>query len=173
MPGADLAQLLIRATKWQAGRAVREGAALLQGLAVCGHCGRRLRTHYRGRNVRPGYHCPGKSVVEGRGQYCLNVGGCQIDAAAKTAAYSLASDVRAAAYPGAEQRHRDRMAAIQRHFGQQVMSRGDPDADHALDFVETDADPERLFAPFPAEAPIGRVVEIDYTASSPGGGGSG
>jgi hypothetical protein len=65
----------------QAGRAVREGAALLQGLAVCGHCGRRLRTHYRGRNVRPGYHCPGKSIVEGRGQYCLNIGGCQIDAA--------------------------------------------------------------------------------------------
>jgi excisionase family DNA binding protein len=63
------------------GRAVREGSALLQGLAVCGHCGRRLRTHYRGRNSRPGYHCPGKNIVEGRGQYCLNVGGCQIDTA--------------------------------------------------------------------------------------------
>jgi hypothetical protein len=86
----------------------------------------------------------------------------QLDAAAKNAAYALAGDARAAAYHEAEQRHRDRMAAIQRHFGQQVMSRGDPDADHALDFVETDADPERLFAPFPAEAPIGRVVEIDY-----------
>ncbi len=60
---------------------MREGAALLQGLAVCGHCGRRLRTHYRGRNASPGYHCPGKSIVEGRGQYCLNVGGCQLDAA--------------------------------------------------------------------------------------------
>ena len=68
-------------TTGQAGRAVREGTALLQGLTVCGHCGRRLRTHYRGRNARPGYHCPGKSIVEGRGQYCLNVGGCQIDAA--------------------------------------------------------------------------------------------
>lgn len=64
-----------------AGGMVREGTALLQGLAVCGHCGRRLRTHYRGRNSSPGYHCPGKSVVEGRGQYCLSVGGCQIDAA--------------------------------------------------------------------------------------------
>lgn len=68
-------------TVGQSGRAVREGAALLQGLAVCGHCGRRLRTHYRGRNSRPGYHCPGKSIVDGRGQYCLNIGGCQIDAA--------------------------------------------------------------------------------------------
>ena len=68
-------------TDGQAGRAVREGAALLQGLVVCGHCGRRLRTHYRGRNARPGYHCPGKSIVDGRGHYCLNIGGCQIDAA--------------------------------------------------------------------------------------------
>ncbi len=68
-------------TDGPSGRAVREGAALLQGLAVCGHCGRRLRTHYSGRNVRQGYHCPGKSIVEGRGQYCLNIGGCQIDAA--------------------------------------------------------------------------------------------
>ena len=65
----------------QAGRAVREGPALLQGLAVCGHCGRRLRTHYRGRNNRPGYHCPGKNIANGRGEYCLNIGGCQIDAA--------------------------------------------------------------------------------------------
>ena len=64
-----------------AGGALREGAALLQGLAVCGCCGRRLHTHYRGRNATPGYHCAGKSLVNGRGLYCLNVGGVQIDAA--------------------------------------------------------------------------------------------
>ena len=40
--------------------------------------------------------------------------------------------------------------------------RGDPDADHALAFVETVADPEGLYAPQPAEATIGRVVEIAY-----------
>jgi len=40
--------------------------------------------------------------------------------------------------------------------------RGDPDADHALAFVETVADPEGLYAPQPTEAPIGRVVEIAY-----------
>ena len=65
----------------QAGGAVREGAALLQGLAICGKCGRRLHTHYRGRNVAPGYHCSGKDIVQGRGVYCLNVGGIQIDQA--------------------------------------------------------------------------------------------
>ena len=63
----------------QSGGAVREGAALLQGIATCGHCGRRLRTHYRGTNATPGYHCAGKHIVEGRGVYCLSVGGVQID----------------------------------------------------------------------------------------------
>ena len=63
------------------GGAVREGAALLQGIAVCGHCGRRLAVHYSGRYSAPGYHCAGKNIVNGRGEYCLNVGGVQIDAA--------------------------------------------------------------------------------------------
>jgi DNA invertase Pin-like site-specific DNA recombinase len=67
------------------GGAVREGAALLQGLATCGHCGRRLHTHYRGRSAAPGYHCSGKDLVEGRGVYCLTVGGVQIDEAVTTA----------------------------------------------------------------------------------------
>jgi DNA invertase Pin-like site-specific DNA recombinase/uncharacterized protein YndB with AHSA1/START domain len=69
----------------QAGGAVREGIALLQGLAVCGHCGRRLRTHYRGRHSTPGYHCAGKDIVRGRGVYCLNVGGVAIDQAVANA----------------------------------------------------------------------------------------
>jgi DNA invertase Pin-like site-specific DNA recombinase len=63
------------------GGAVREGSALLQGLAVCGQCGRRLRTHYTGRTASAGYHCAGKSIVDGRGIYCLNVGAVQIDEA--------------------------------------------------------------------------------------------
>jgi DNA invertase Pin-like site-specific DNA recombinase len=63
------------------GGAVREGSALLQGLATCGHCGRRLHVHYRGRNSAPGYHCAGKDLVNGRGVYCLNVGGTAIEQA--------------------------------------------------------------------------------------------
>ncbi|MBV8321037.1 MAG: recombinase family protein, partial [Hyphomicrobiales bacterium] len=71
----------IRPRPHQSGGAVREGAALLQGLAVCGHCGRRLAVHYSGRFSAPGYHCAGKNIVNGRGEYCLNIGGVQIDAA--------------------------------------------------------------------------------------------
>jgi len=65
----------------QAGGAIREGSALLQGIAVCGHCGRRLRIYYSGRNSTPGYYCSGKDLVNGRGLYCLNVGGVAIDQA--------------------------------------------------------------------------------------------
>ena len=65
----------------QAGGAVREGSALLQGIVSCGHCGRRLHVHYRGRNSTPGYHCCGKDLVNCRGVYCLNVGGIVIEQA--------------------------------------------------------------------------------------------
>jgi DNA invertase Pin-like site-specific DNA recombinase len=69
----------------QAGGAVREGAALLQGIASCGHCGRRLHVYYSGRYAAPGYYCPGNNIVEGRGERCLTIGGCQIDAAVAAA----------------------------------------------------------------------------------------
>src|SRR5918994_721243 len=66
--------------------AVREGTALLQGLATCGRCGRRLAVHYQGTNSTPGYHCANRTLVNGRGARCLSVGGAQIDREAKLAA---------------------------------------------------------------------------------------
>ncbi|NNN02115.1 MAG: recombinase family protein [Acidimicrobiaceae bacterium] len=64
--------------------AVREGTALLQGLATCGRCGRRLAVHYQGVNSTPGYHCANRTLVNGRGVWCLSVGGVQIDQAVST-----------------------------------------------------------------------------------------
>ena len=61
--------------------ALREGSALLQGLATCGSCGRHLAVHYQGRNSTPGYHCANRQLVNGRGVYCLSVGGVAIDRA--------------------------------------------------------------------------------------------
>jgi DNA invertase Pin-like site-specific DNA recombinase/ribosomal protein L12E/L44/L45/RPP1/RPP2 len=93
--------------------ALREGTALLQGLAICGHCGRRLRTHYRGRNVTPGYHCAGKDIVSGRGIYCLNVGGVQIDeAVAEAFLEALEPAGVQAALLAAQQREADQEAAL-------------------------------------------------------------
>jgi DNA invertase Pin-like site-specific DNA recombinase len=87
----------IRPRPHHSGGAVREGAALLQGIAVCGHCGRRLAVHYRGRYSAPGYHCAGKNIVNGRGEYCLNVGGVQIDAAVAAAFLAALAPVGLAA----------------------------------------------------------------------------
>jgi DNA invertase Pin-like site-specific DNA recombinase len=63
--------------------AVREGCALLQGLATCGRCGRKLAIFYRGpaKSV-PNYYCQGSDeLVAGRGSRHMNVGGLAIDAA--------------------------------------------------------------------------------------------
>jgi DNA invertase Pin-like site-specific DNA recombinase len=65
----------------QAGGAVREGTALLQSLAICGRCGRRLRVSYHGRHATPRYYCAVGVLVGSRGTHCLSVGGQQIDAA--------------------------------------------------------------------------------------------
>ena len=65
--------------------AVREGMALLQGLATCGRCGRRLRVYYQGKNGTPGYYCSNSLLVNGRGEHCLRVGGLRIDKAVAAA----------------------------------------------------------------------------------------
>jgi excisionase family DNA binding protein len=63
--------------------AVREGCALLQGLAVCGVCGRRLGVFYRGgAKPAPGYQCNGGVLVGGgQGRRCTRVSGLRVDAA--------------------------------------------------------------------------------------------
>jgi DNA invertase Pin-like site-specific DNA recombinase len=67
--------------------AVREGSALLQGLATCGSCGRKLTVFYRGpaKSV-PNYYCQGAAdLVDGRGTRHMNTGGQAIDAAVAAA----------------------------------------------------------------------------------------
>jgi hypothetical protein len=60
---------------------VREGSALLQGIALCGICGRRLSVRYVGRTSTPVYNCEGTSIANSRTEYCQHVGGARIDAA--------------------------------------------------------------------------------------------
>ena len=92
----------------RAGGAVREGAALLQGIAKCGRCGRGLRVYYRGRNSAPGYYCAGSTVSIGRGEWCLRVSGRQIhDAVAEAFLAALAPAGLEAALKAAEQLESD------------------------------------------------------------------
>jgi DNA invertase Pin-like site-specific DNA recombinase len=65
-------------TPHQPGGAVREGAALLQAIAHCARCSRKLCVSYSGKFSTPAYHCPGNNIANGRGEYCLRFGGKQI-----------------------------------------------------------------------------------------------
>ena len=57
--------------------ALREGPALLQGLAVCGHCGRAMGSRYN-RTWR--YICRGATSTKGHFDGCFSTGGVRIDA---------------------------------------------------------------------------------------------
>jgi len=62
--------------------AVREGCALLQGLATCGVCARKLAVLYQGpAKATPGYYCATGSLVNGRGVFHMRVGGIAIETA--------------------------------------------------------------------------------------------
>jgi len=61
--------------------ASREGAALLQGLALCGGCGHRMSVRYQGRLARPRYVCPHDPLCTGRRESIWSVAGSVIDEA--------------------------------------------------------------------------------------------
>jgi DNA invertase Pin-like site-specific DNA recombinase len=63
----------------------REGSALLQGLAVCGRCGRRMTVGYHTRRstVHPYYQCVTASIQDGTSR-CQGVPGTGVDAAITT-----------------------------------------------------------------------------------------
>jgi hypothetical protein len=98
------------------GGAVREGSALLQGIAVCARCGRKLKVHYQGKRGQksPAYHCPGSVLVEGRGQWCIRVGGVKIDEAVASALLQALTPAGVkAALAAAEALEQDHDAALQ------------------------------------------------------------
>jgi DNA invertase Pin-like site-specific DNA recombinase len=71
-----------RPPKGDRGGAVREGSALLQGLVVCGKCGRRMLVGYsgpKGRNHR--YVCAQGQRLYGQASNCQSISGPVLDAA--------------------------------------------------------------------------------------------
>jgi DNA invertase Pin-like site-specific DNA recombinase/DNA-binding transcriptional MerR regulator len=66
----------------RAGGPAREGPALLQGIVICGSCGKRMtvRYHHRRGTQLPDYQCVGESIQAG-GSRCLTVPGHGIDQA--------------------------------------------------------------------------------------------
>jgi len=106
--------------------AVREGAALLQGLATCGTCGRKLAVFYRGpAKSTPGYYCNGTGeLVDGKGVRHLNVGGQAIDAAvAEAFLVALSPAAVQACLTAAEQLEAGHDAALDQHRRQVEQAR--------------------------------------------------
>jgi len=106
--------------------AVREGAALLQGLATCGTCGRKLAVFYRGpTRSTPGYYCNGTGeLVDGKGVRHLNVGGQAIDGAVAEAFLAALSPAAVqACLAAAEQLEAGHDAALDQHRRQVEQAR--------------------------------------------------
>jgi DNA invertase Pin-like site-specific DNA recombinase len=137
--------------------AVREGIALLQGLATCGRCGRRLAVHYQGANSTPGYYCANRTVVNGRGERCLSVGGAQIDQAV-TAAFLAAVEPAGvhAAIAAAEAIEADHDAALAQWHRQVERAR-----------YEAARAERRYLAVDPDNRLVARGLEADWETSSP------
>jgi DNA invertase Pin-like site-specific DNA recombinase len=106
--------------------AVREGSALLQGLATCGTCSRKLAIFYRGpAKTVPNYYCQGSAeLVDGRGSRHMNAGGQGIDAAV-AAAFLAALQPAAlqACLQAAEQLEHGHDAALDQHRRQVEQAR--------------------------------------------------
>ena len=106
--------------------AIREGSALLQGLATCGTCGRKLAIFYAGpAKCVPNYYCQGSAeLVNGRGARHMSTGGQGIDAAV-TAAFlaALAPAAMDACLAAARQLEDGHDAALAQHQRQVEQAR--------------------------------------------------
>lgn len=69
-----------RPPRGEAGGAVREGAALLQGLLRCGRCGRKMQTSYSGAKGNcPRYACARAAQLYGADRHCQSLGGRRLE----------------------------------------------------------------------------------------------
>jgi hypothetical protein len=109
----------IRPTAHQPGTgAVREGCALLQGLATCGTCGRKLAVYYDGRHRNtPGYYCTGTGhLIDGKNLRHLRIGGVAIDAAVGQAFLAaMAGDAVTACLAAARELQDGHHSVLQQH----------------------------------------------------------
>jgi hypothetical protein len=107
-----------RPPKGQGGGAAREGRALLQGLVVCGKCGRRMLVGYSGPDGRvPRYLCAQGLRLYGSARSCQSLSGRRLDAAVVEEMFTVlqpaALAATAAALAEAEDQHARRVRAFE------------------------------------------------------------
>jgi len=130
----------------------REGPALLQGLAVCGRCGRRMTVRYHKRldALVPDYRCAGEAIQAGA-RPCLVVPGQGIDQAiglllldtVTPLALEVALTVQAELEAGADQADQLRKSHVERARQRAELARRryltvDPDNRLVADTLEAD-----------------------------------
>jgi hypothetical protein len=134
--------------------AVREGAALLQGLAVCGICGRKLAVFYQGKTKSAqAYYCSGAGqIVDGRGTRHLQTGGVGVDAAvAQTFLAALAPAALAAALGATDELEHGHDSALAQHRREVERAR-----------YEAARAERRYRAVDPDNRPVARGLEADW-----------
>ena len=107
-----------RPPKGQGGGAAREGRALLQGLVVCGKCGRRMLVGYSGPDGRvPRYLCAQGLRLYGSARSCQSLSGRRLEAAVVEEMFTVlqpaALAATAAALAEAEDQHDRRVRAFE------------------------------------------------------------
>ena len=99
----------------------REGPALLQGLVICGKCGRAmtLRYHQRGGRLSPNYLCQSQCVQECR-TICQNIPGGVVDDALSRLIVESLSPLALEVALHVQEQLQDRLAEADRLRGQHV-----------------------------------------------------
>ena len=131
--------------------AVREGAALLQGISLCGRCGRRMSIRYLADGVTPVYTC--KQAYHQFGEpTCQSIRGDGIDAAVARTFLEAMQPAQLAVSMAALEQVQDRT----RQFDQQWQRR--------LERVRYEAElaRRRLFAVEPENRLVARSLERDW-----------
>lgn len=107
-----------RPPRGQGGGAVREGAALLQGLLRCGRCGRMMQTGYSGTKGNcPRYTCARAAQLYGAERHCQSLGGRRLEQRVLDEVFAVlapaALAATAKALGEAEAQHRQRLAVFE------------------------------------------------------------
>jgi DNA invertase Pin-like site-specific DNA recombinase len=107
-----------RPPRGQGGGAVREGAALLQGLLRCGRCGRMMQTGYSGTKGNcPRYTCARAAQLYGAERHCQSLGGRRLEQRVLDEVFAVlapaALAATAKALQEAEAQHRQRLAVFE------------------------------------------------------------
>ena len=99
----------------------REGAALLQGLVICGRCGRRMTVRYHQRHgaLVPDYYCQREQIAKG-GPTCQVIPGAGVDAALEEAILAAFNPLALEVALAVDQELQARVSEVERLRYQQV-----------------------------------------------------